>query len=265
MSIGIFDSGVGGLTVMRQIIDLLPHEDIIYFGDTARLPYGGKSKETIKRYCRENAAFLLEKNIKLLVIACNTATSHALEDLQEHLEIPVIGVIEAGVKSIVESTKSARIAILGTKGTIQSGVYQEGIQKALPQATLYPIACPLFVHFVEEQLIEHPATRLIVKEYLKPLIGQNIDTLMLGCTHYPLLQQLLQEEVGSDVFLVDSATTCAAHVKDVLQRQNIETNNKGIGTHHYFVSDDPQKFQELGCKFLKLPINQVTLHIKDNH
>lgn len=259
MTIGIFDSGVGGLTVARSIMHLLPHEDIVYFGDTARLPYGDKSKETVMRYCRENASFLLQKGIKILVVACNTATSHALEDLQSSLHIPVIGVIEPGVRRILETTRNGHIAILGTKGTILSGAFQKRIQEKLPSAKLFPIACPLFVPFVEEQLLDHPATRLIVKEYLKPLQGHPIDTLMLGCTHYPLIQALIQEALPPEVQLIDSASTCAAHVLTILKEKNLETKSLTLGSREYFVSDDPDKFRELGTQFLGLPIKKVFL------
>ncbi len=259
-SIGIFDSGIGGLTVMRSIIDLMPNEDIIYFGDTARLPYGGKSPETIVRYSTENTIFLMEKNIKALVIACNTASSYAVDKLQKIFNIPVIGVIEPGIEAATKATKNGRIGVLGTKATIMSETYQRGIQKAKPEAQVLAVACPLLVHLVEELLFNHDATRLILKDYLKDLYSADIDTLMLGCTHYPLLKDVLQKELGNKVSLVDSATTCASKVKEVLQTHNILSKKKGLGKRTYFVSDDPKKFQTVGKEFLGLPINKVELY-----
>lgn len=258
-AIGIFDSGIGGLTVMRRIIDLLPNEDIIYFGDTARLPYGGKSPETIVRYSTENTIFLMEKNIKLLVIACNTASSYAVEKLSRIFNIPVIGVIEPGIIAATKATKNGHIGVLGTKATILSQTYQMGIQRQLPSARVIPIACPLLVHLVEEWLIDHDATRLIIQEYLKPLHEHQIDTLMLGCTHYPLLSLAFQSEMGDQVTLVDSATTCALSVKEILESKKMLSSKKTPGKHSYFVSDDPTKFQTIGQKFLGLPIHNVEL------
>lgn len=241
LPIGLFDSGVGGLTVMKEIMRVLPHESIIYFGDTARIPYGSKSRETIIRYSLENAAFLIEKKIKLLVIACNTASAFALETLQASLPIPVIGVIEPGAKQAALTTKSQRIAILGTKGTIQSGAYQQAIKKLLPTADLFPIACPLWVPLVEENLFHHPATRLLVREYLIPLKNQQIDTAVLGCTHYPFLASLIQEEMGIATSLIDSASTCAQQVAAVLKEQDLAAD-QGSARYHYFVSDSPDQF-----------------------
>lgn len=256
--IGMFDSGLGGLTVMQQIIKTLPHESIVYFGDTARVPYGGKGKETIIRYSIENTIFLLEKQIKLLVIPCNTASSTALPKMQQIFNIPIIGVIEPGAEKAVSVTRNGHIAILGTKGTIQSGAYQKEIKRRLPEAVLYPIECPLFVPLVEENFLEHPATRLIIREYLKALKGKKIDTLLLGCTHYPIMQKLIQEEVGHDIMLVDSATTCADQVALLLKQNSLEAP-LGSAEYHYFVSDDPGKFQISAQQIFGHPINQVEI------
>lgn len=258
--IGIFDSGIGGLTVMRSIIDLMPNEDIIYFGDTARLPYGGKSPETIVRYSTENTIFLMEKNIKALVIACNTASSYAVDKLKRIFNIPVIGVIEPGITAATKITKNGRIGVLGTKATILSETYHKGIKKVMPEAEVFSIACPLLVHLVEELLIHHDATQLIVKEYLKDLRLNQIDTLMLGCTHYPLLKQVIQKEIGDSVNLVDSATTCAYSLKEVLHKHNLAAKKKTAGNRSYFVSDDPKKFQTIGKEFLGLTIDKVELY-----
>ena len=186
-SIGLFDSGIGGLTVLQQLVRALPDENYVYFGDTARLPYGEKSRETIIRYSIENSIFLLDKNIKMLVIPCNTATAFALEKLQKIFSVPVVGVIEPGAERAVEVSKNERIGVLGTRGTIYSQSYQKAILKINPSAFVLPIACPLFVPLVEENYVAHPSARLIVQEYLRPLKDQFIDTLLLGCTHYPLL------------------------------------------------------------------------------
>jgi glutamate racemase len=257
-AIGIFDSGVGGLTVMQQIMHLLPHERLIYFGDTARVPYGNKSSQTIVRYSIENTICLLEKNIKLLVVACNTASAFALSKLRQLFNLPIVGVIEAGAEKAVEVTRNQCIAVLGTKGTIQSGAYQAAIHKLAPQATILPIACPLFVPLVEEQWLQHPATHLIVQEYLHPIRKQEVDTVLLGCTHYPLLGSLIQQEVGEKVSLVDSASTCAHQVAHLLkQRQLLSPILQG--QHQYYVSDDPEKFHSLAERLFGHALQRVEL------
>lgn len=258
-AIAIFDSGVGGLTVMKQIIHQLPKESIIYFGDTARLPYGEKSRETIIRYSLENAIFLMEQKIKVMVVACNTVCSVAFDKLQQIFNIPVIGVIEPGVEKVVQVTKNQRVAILGTKGTVNSGVYQREIKKKLPKAYVTAISCPLFVPLVEERFIHHPAARLIVKEYLAPLKTQNIDTLLLGCTHYPLLSQLIQEEMGEGISIIDSASTCAERVSQLLDNEKLHSD-QSTSQHQFFVSDDPEKFRLLGSEFLGRRIDKVELN-----
>lgn len=258
-AIGMFDSGIGGLTVMKQIVHKLPYENVVYFGDTARFPYGEKSRETIIKYSIENATFLMEQNIKMLVIPCNTASAFAAETLRQIFNLPVVDVIEPGVEKIVAVTTNKKIGVLGTKGTINSGVYQKEIQQRLPHATVIAIPCPLFAPLVEEKFINHPATRLIVKEYLSPLKGKGIDTLLLGCTHYPLLRTLIQEEIGEDVTIVDSATTCAEKVASLLDHFHLHNPAKNSPIHHYFVSDDPDKFRHIGLDFLGMPIAKVTL------
>lgn len=260
LAIGVFDSGVGGLTVLRQLIDILPEEHFIYFGDTARLPYGEKSRETIIRYSIENTIFLLEKNIKLLVVACNTATAHALERLEQIFNIPVIGVIEPCVERAIEVSKNGRIAILGTKGTIDSQSYQKAILKKAPGTYVLPVPCPLFVPLVEEQYMDHPAARLIVEEHLKPIQEQSIDTLLLGCTHYPLLKELIRDAVGDKINIVDSSRACAEKVALKLKEIGLQRMEKDSPRKiEYFVSDDPSKFQTSGRFFLNLPIDHVFL------
>lgn len=255
--IGIFDSGIGGLTVMRQLIHVLPQEHMIYFGDTGRLPYGTKSPETVLRYSLENAAFLTEKGIKLLVVACSTASAHALDALQHTLSIPVVGTIHPGAENAVRTSSGGRIAVLGTKGTIQSQRYQKTILSLNPIASVFPIACPLFVPLVEEGFTAHPATRLIVHEYLKPLQEHRIDTILLGCTHYPFLKEMIQQEVGDHVAIVDSAASCAQRVAYLLQEHRMERSAKDSSQYQYFSSDAPQQFQRLGSAFLGMPISHV--------
>lgn len=240
---------------MKEVQRALPHASVIYFGDTARVPYGGKSPETIVRYSIENSIFLLENEIDVLVIACNTAASAAISKLRSIFNIPIIGVIEPGAEKAVSITKNKKIAVLGTKATIQSGSYQKEIEKRLPDALLFPVACPLFVPFVEEGLLDHPSLRLLVKEYLFPLKREKIDTLLLGCTHYPLLKHLIQEEVGDDIIIVDSATTCAEKVASLLKQEN--TDFLACAENHYYVSDDPAKFKEAAEKLFK----QTLVHV----
>lgn len=257
--IGMFDSGIGGLTVMNQIARTLPHEHLIYFGDTARLPYGAKSPETIIRYSIENGIFLIRQKIKILVVACNTASSHALENLQQIFSVPVIGMIEPGAKMAVESSKNKRIAVLGTKGTIQSQAYQKAILQFEPKAEIFPVACPLFVPLVEEGWLDHQAAQLVVKEYLKPLKESKIDTLLLGCTHYPLLHDLIRREVGEEITIIDSAIACANAVKNQLSEKKLGSRKQEKPKYSFYVSDDPCKFQSLGSSFLGMPIENVFL------
>lgn len=259
LSIGMFDSGIGGLTVMQQILQRLPQEKVIYLGDTARLPYGEKSSETIVRYSVENAIFLMQKNIKLLVIACNTASAYAIDKLQQIFNIPIVGVIAPGARKAVETSKTGRIAVLGTRGTIRSGEYSKEILRLLPTATLFPVACPLLVTLVEEHWHDHPVTRMVLEEYLEPLRKEKVDTLLLGCTHYPLLRHVIQEIMGEEVAIVDSAISCAEEVATILQREQLSRSKTSleIPKHHYFVTDDPEKFQRLGKQFLGSSLTSV--------
>lgn len=260
-SIGVFDSGFGGLTVLQQLINVLPKESYTYFGDTARLPYGEKSGETIIRYSIENAMFLLEKNIKTLVVACSTASSYAIERLQQTFNIPIIGVIDPTAAAVVKASPNRRIAVLGTKATIHSQSYQKSISRLAPDAYILPIACPLFVPLVEEHYVDHPAARLIVQEYLKPIRENHIDTVLLGCTHYPLLKHLIQNELGEDIHIIDSARSCAEEVSRVLNEHQLHVTGNSTSCMNYFVSDDPHKFQKLGKTLFNLSIDHVSLKI----
>ncbi len=256
-SIGVFDSGFGGLTVMKAIRHALPHENIIYFGDTARVPYGSKSPETIFRYTVENSDFLIEQGIKVLVIACHTACSIALNEIQQMFDIPIIGVLAPGVEEVVKHTKTGQIAILGTRATISSGVYQEEITKQIPHADIMAISCPLFVPLVEEGYVEHPVTETIIQEYLRPLRHKTIDTLLLACTHYPLLKNLIQKELGENVILIDPATSCADNIKELLVQKDLENPQKQSPNYQFYVTDDPEKFRLLGKNFLSYPIEYI--------
>jgi glutamate racemase len=244
LAIGFLDSGVGGLTVLREVAATLPHEHLIYFGDTARMPYGEKSSAEVLRYSVENAKFLMQKHpLKLLVIACNTAAAHSQHQLPLHCPFPVIGVIEAGVESVVRETTGQQIAVLGTRSTIRSGIYEREILKRLPKANVTSIACPLLAPLVEEHFINHEATKLIIREYLAPLKHQKIDTLLLGCTHYPLLRHLIADELNKDIVIVDSAKSCAEKIEILFKNNDLSRfDSKTIGQQTFYVSDDPQRF-----------------------
>ncbi len=257
--IGIFDSGIGGLTVLNAVRKALPHEKLIYYGDTARLPYGDKSPETILRYSIENSIFLMDHWIKVLVIACNTASSVAASKLRQLFNIPVIGVIEPGAERAVKSSKNGRIAVLGTKATIQSRAYEREILTLNPEAHIVPIACPLFVPFIEEGMHGHPAAELIVREYLKPLISEKVDTVLLGCTHYLALKDQIDSFLEGKASIVDSATTCAERLLEILRDEELFTIEKGHPSPLFYASDNPEKFELLGKKFLDESLTGVKL------
>lgn len=267
ISIGVFDSGVGGLTVLREIERLLPHDTLIYFGDTARCPYGPKGDKTIIRYSIENSIFLIDQGIELLVVACHTATALALNKLKATFSIPVLGVIEPAIEKACSSTRTGRIGVIGTRATIQSQVYQKEITSRHPEMEVFQEACPLFVPLIEEQFANQDVIRLIVREYLLPLKNKNIDTLLLGCTHYPLLETIIQEEMGSHITLINPATTCAEAVfslKKSLPRKEMTGTNKELSEKKtIFVSDDPKRFQKIGESFFGSPLpntHQIHAH-----
>lgn len=250
--IGIFDSGLGGLTVMKEIAALLPEEELIYFGDTARVPYGNKSAETVRRYAHEIADSLLAQNIKLLVVACNTASAHALPSLAEVLPIPVIGVIEPGVKAAAKATEAQKVAVLATRSTIQSNAYETSLCIKNPHLEVTSIPCPLFVPLVEENYFDSPAAEWIVQETLAPAINNGCDTLLLGCTHYPLMKHIIEKAVPG-ACIIDSATTCAADVQNTLASLSL-LNKKRSSENHFYVSDDPVRFEQMGSLFYGSPI-----------
>lgn len=248
--VGVFDSGIGGLTVAHEVIRQLPHESIVYFGDTARVPYGPKSPETVRRYSREIAGFLQEQGVKAIVIACNTATAHALSALRDELAMPVIGVVEPGARAAVAATKAGHIGVIGTVGTIKSGAYERAIRAINPDVMITARACPLFVPLVEEGWTDHDATRLVAREYLEPLIAADVDTVVLGCTHYPLLKPLLREVLGPSVKLIDSAEETAAETARTLAAKQLAASSTTDPTYRFVASDDPLQFLQLGQRFL---------------
>jgi glutamate racemase len=255
--IGVFDSGIGGLTVVRELMRQLPHESIIYFGDTARVPYGPKSPDTVRRYSREIASWLLQQGVKAVVVGCNTATAHALPTLRDELGLPVVGVVEPGARAAVSASDAGRIGVIGTMGTINSGAYERAIRALTPGATITTRACPLLVPLVEEGWLDTEATRLIVREYLDPLIGARIDALVLGCTHYPLLKPLLHDILGAPVRLIDSAEETAAETGRVLVERGLASPEGGTPRHRFVASDAPQQFLQLGQRFLGTTIDRV--------
>ena len=248
--IGIFDSGIGGLTVARAIYDRLPGESTIYFGDTARVPYGPKSPETVRRYSLEILDWLLEQDVKAVVIACNTSTAHALEALQAASPVPVIGVIEPGARAAITASRGGTIGVIGTAGTIASNAYARAIRGIRSGARVEQRACPLFVPLVEEGWFEHPAADLIAREYLTPFTEAGVGTLVLGCTHYPLLRPLLQQVMGPDVRLIDSGEETARVVAAALRERGLEAPEGAPATHRFVVSDDEARFRQVGARFI---------------
>jgi glutamate racemase len=248
-AIGLFDSGIGGLTVLQKIIELLPKENTVYLGDTARAPYGTKSVETVLRYSFENSEFLVEKDVKLLVVACNTSTAIALDRLKSSLEIPVIGVIESGVTKALEKSRNKKIGVIGTEATIQSGAYTKALRAKDVKVEVYSRACPLFVPLVEEGWTDNDVVEMTVKAYLGSLKQSGIDTLILGCTHYPLLKKAIRKLMGDAVYLVDSAEEIANEVSTVLKKESLVRKN-GKGSHSFFVTDAPDRFVKVGQRFL---------------
>jgi glutamate racemase len=248
--IGIFDSGIGGLTVARAIFEQLPGESTVYFGDTARVPYGPKSPETVRRYSLEILRWLLEQRVKAVVIACNTSTAHALETLQAESPVPVIGVIEPGAAAAASVDGVRPIGVIGTAGTIASNAYAKAIHRARPEAKVEQRACPLFVPLVEEGWFEHPAADLIAREYLAPLTAAGVAALVLGCTHYPLLKPLLQRVMGPGVRLIDSGEETARVVAAAIRERGLEAPEGAPPTHRFVVSDDEARFRQVGARFI---------------
>jgi len=247
-AIGIFDSGIGGLTVLREVVAKLPHENIIYLGDTARVPYGIRSAETVTRYSFQNTRFLLSQEIKLLVVACNTASAVSLEAVKKEFPLPIIGVLEPGARAAVAATKTGKVGVIGTEATINSGAYERALQRISPRIDVHSRACPLFVPLAEEGWTDNEVAELVAEKYLSSLRGTGIDTLVLGCTHYPLLKTVISKTVGSEITLIDSATETAKEVVTVLERLNWRGNAEGI--RKFYVTDTPERFEKIGKRFL---------------
>jgi glutamate racemase len=256
--IGAFDSGVGGLTVVQAMRELLPAEDILYLGDTARVPYGNKSPDTIIRYSREIMAYLRGKDVKAVVVACNTASAHALSILQKESEVPVIGVIAPGVEAALAATRNGRIGVIGTQGTIQSEAYQNLLRTLRPDVIITAVAAPLLVSLVEEDWLSHPATRLILEEYLAPIKAARVDTVVLACTHYPLLKVLAQSVLGPGVVLVDSAQNAAAALAREMKRAGLNRPDRAEPGQTTICSTDvPAQFSRLAERFLGEKISAI--------
>lgn len=254
--IGIFDSGIGGLTTCRALKQVLPGHDMIYFGDTARTPYGSKSRDTVVRYSLENTRFLLEMGAEMIVVGCNTASSVAPEAIREEFDVPVFEVVTPAVEQAVAATKKGRIGVIGTRGTIASGEYESRIKAKLPTATVYSNSCPLLVPLVEEGWFNRPETRRIVKSYVHPLRVRRIDTLILGCTHYPMLESTIQEKVGRHVKIINSGSAVARQVKEFVDAHP-EWMDKGRkrGCDRFFVSDYTPQFRSIAENILKQKVD----------
>ena len=255
--IGIFDSGIGGLTVVKQLMHMLPNEQLIYFGDTARIPYGTKSKRLIERYAMEDAYFLLQYDIKALVVACNTASSLAMDVLLQNLDIPVVGVVIPGAQAAVDLSRNNKIGVVGTMATINSNSYTSEIHKRSQDVTVLGQPCPLLVPLVEEGWLDDNVTVMTLKKYLSDMMREKVDTLILGCTHYPLLENTIQKIVGNTVKLIDSGKETAKAVKQLLIDTNLLNQSGKIGLDKFYVSDIPMKFEEIGSRFLGKKLDNV--------
>ena len=265
--IGVFDSGVGGLTVAREIMRQLPNERIVYFGDTARVPYGSKSKETVMKYSRQIVNFLKTQQVKAIVVACNTASAYALDELEQEVDIPIIGVVRPGARAAIEATKNGKIGVIATEATINSGIYNRYIEKNDKSVKIIGKACPLFVPLVEEGLWEDPVTDEIARRYLTELIDSDIDTLILGCTHYPMIRSTVGRIMGKQVTLVNPAYETARELKEMLLEKGLESEHRpGLGTelYRFFVSDAAEKFQRFANSILTYGIlSAKVIHIDE--
>jgi glutamate racemase len=256
LPIGIFDSGVGGLTVMKEVMSHLPDEDILYLGDTARVPYGVRSPETVLRYSMEVAQFLVERGIKILVIACNTSSAVSVFELREKFSVPVIGVVEPGARAAVKATSTKKIAVTGTETTINSSSYERAIKSIDSSIEVTGVACPLFVPLIEEGWLEGKVVTLVAEKYLSSVKSDGADTLVLGCTHYPMIKKVIGDTVH--VVLIDSAVETSKEVGKVLEKGNLLRSGNGKPVREFFVTDDPRKFSQVGEKFLGCEISNIS-------
>lgn len=255
--IGVFDSGVGGLTVLKEIFRALPDENTIYLGDTARVPYGIRSPETVTRYSFESARFLMSKGIKLLVVACNTASSVSLEAIRKNVTVPVVGVIEPGASEAVKSTSNKKIGVIGTEATIRSSAYKKAIEAIDGNVQVFGFPCPLFVPLVEEGWTEGEIAMMVAEKYLKEVKGEGVDTLVLGCTHYPLLKKVISEVMGSNIRLIDSAAETAKRAAETLKKDGMERKLKERPSREFYVTDSPERFVKVGERFLQQKVEHI--------
>ena len=257
-AIGVFDSGLGGLTVVKELIKLLPDEDIIYFGDTARVPYGTKSSESIIRFSIDNANVLISKKVKMIVVACNSSSSYALETLNKKFDVPIVGVIEPGAQKAIKITKNKKIGVIATSATVGSGKYEEALKSIDKSIKAISVACPLFVPLVEEGWTNQQVTKDVAGIYFKKLKKENVDAMILGCTHYPLLKNVVSKVVGKKVALVDSAKEVALQVKNILDESSNRRKSKKKSSLRIFVSDKPQSFMRIAKSFLGCKIDEIS-------
>ncbi len=255
--IGVFDSGIGGLTVVRAMMRQLPHENIVYFGDTARVPYGPKSPQVVREYTAQDTDFLVGHDVKMIVVACNTVSSVALEVVQKHARVPVTGVIVPGAQAAVKASAKKRIGVIGTVGTIASNAYTNAIRQLDAEATVIGVPCPLFVPLAEEGWTSHQVTEMVAREYLFPLKLQKIDTLVLGCTHYPLLKEVIGKVLDGTAELIDSGEAVAGEVSGILEKMDLRNPSTQKPHMQFFVSDIPYKFTEVGERFLGQKLGKV--------
>lgn len=257
--IGVFDSGIGGLTVVKALRDLLPNESIFYLGDTARVPYGNKSAETVERYAIELADILMRENAKVIIVACNTVSSVAIPKLRAHVSVPVIGVIEPGAQAAIATTRNRHVGVIGTRATIRSGAYENALRALNVHARVTSKPCPLFVPLIEEGLLDDAVTNQVIARYLEPMVSDGIDTLVLGCTHYPLLAPAIARSLGEKVKLVDSAQNCAIAVRNLLDRQSLRAAQDREGRLRVALTDAADNFLNVARAALQLEIGEVEL------
>jgi glutamate racemase len=257
--IGVFDSGIGGLTVVKALCDRLPNETIVYLGDTARVPYGPKSPETVQRYALELAHMLMEENAKALVVACNTVSSVALPLLTKNFSVPVVGVIEPGARAALQATRNRHVGVIGTRATVRSGAYQKALHATDNNVRVSSRACPLLVPLIEEGLLNDDITDRVISRYLEPLLADNIDTLVLGCTHYPLLRAAIARALGREIALVDSAQNCATAVQETLDRQSLRSPAPERGELRVALTDEADNFLNVARDALQLNFGQIEL------
>lgn len=260
--IGVFDSGVGGLTVVKQIMKVMPHENIIYFGDTARVPYGTKSREAVTKYSKQNVRFLLSKEVKAIIVACNTASSNSLDALRDTFDVPIFGVVVPGVEEAVRSTKNKKIGVIGTPATVRSGAYERMICEKDDEMQVFTKACPLFVPLAEEGWTDNDVARQAAKIYLEGLAATGIDSLVLGCTHYPLLKRCIGTTVGDAIKLVDPAKATAKRVKHFLEEKGLRNESEDLGEKQFYLSDSTDTFRFVCQKALKYAFQPEIIDIE---